>query len=175
MNMHQLDSLALSSIPTEEQVNEVTKRSAPLHETAILAFITAGAAIFTVENLNSGNRYTYKVSAPSKTTPRGGKVKDRDANVRFVSVLSGQCNENDYQFVGTIFLDSMMYHHSKKHHLPRKASIVFRSLFNDYLSTGKLPKGIAIHHEGACGRCGRRLTVPESIKTGFGPECINKV
>ena len=26
-------------------------------------------------------------------------------------------------------------------------------------------------HEGRCGRCGRALTVPESIDTGFGPHC----
>jgi len=34
---------------------------------------------------------------------------------------------------------------------------------------------VEVHHEGRCGRCGRALTVPESIKSGFGPECIGKV
>jgi len=32
-----------------------------------------------------------------------------------------------------------------------------------------------VFHEGACGRCGRTLTVPESIASGFGPECIRYV
>ena len=26
-------------------------------------------------------------------------------------------------------------------------------------------------HSGCCGRCGRKLTVPESIDTGLGPVC----
>jgi hypothetical protein len=35
--------------------------------------------------------------------------------------------------------------------------------------------GFDVHHSGRCGRCGRKLTVPESIKTGFGPECGNRI
>ena len=34
-----------------------------------------------------------------------------------------------------------------------------------------LPSNMSFFHEGHCARCGRLLTVPESIKTGFGPEC----
>lgn len=34
--------------------------------------------------------------------------------------------------------------------------------------------GWKVHHEGRCGKCGRRLTVPESIETGLGPECSGK-
>jgi hypothetical protein len=30
-----------------------------------------------------------------------------------------------------------------------------------------------VWHEGRCGRCGRKLTVPESIESGFGPECAS--
>jgi hypothetical protein len=34
---------------------------------------------------------------------------------------------------------------------------------------------IDVWHESRCGRCGRKLTVPESIESGFGPECLTKV
>ena len=34
-----------------------------------------------------------------------------------------------------------------------------------------MPPAFEIRHEGKCGRCGRALTVPESVDTGFGPEC----
>src|SRR5262249_13335004 len=34
-----------------------------------------------------------------------------------------------------------------------------------------LSGGAKLLHEGRCGRCGRRLTVPESIESGYGPEC----
>jgi hypothetical protein len=29
-----------------------------------------------------------------------------------------------------------------------------------------------VWHEGSCARCGKKLTVPESIESGFGPECV---
>jgi len=38
-----------------------------------------------------------------------------------------------------------------------------------------IDKGFALHHEGKCGRCGRKLTVPLSIETGIGPECASKM
>jgi Family of unknown function (DUF6011) len=38
-----------------------------------------------------------------------------------------------------------------------------------------LPEGYRLHHEGRCGRCGRLLTVPESITSGYGPECVKHV
>lgn len=31
-----------------------------------------------------------------------------------------------------------------------------------------------VWHEGRCGRCGRKLTVPESIETGIGPDCAKR-
>ena len=34
--------------------------------------------------------------------------------------------------------------------------------------------GFDVHHEGKCGKCGRPLTVPESVKTGLGPICSGK-
>lgn len=43
-----------------------------------------------------------------------------------------------------------------------------------HVAAGQLDKVLEqaeVWHEGVCGRCGRRLTVPESIETGFGPEC----
>jgi hypothetical protein len=38
-----------------------------------------------------------------------------------------------------------------------------------------VPDGLEVWHEGRCGRCNRKLTVPASIESGFGPECINYV
>ena len=33
------------------------------------------------------------------------------------------------------------------------------------------PEGYTLKHSNRCGRCGRMLTVPESITDGIGPEC----
>lgn len=39
----------------------------------------------------------------------------------------------------------------------------------------ELPEQVQFWHEGRCGHCGRRLTVPASINTGFGPDCAKKL
>ena len=41
-------------------------------------------------------------------------------------------------------------------------------------SQRKLDEQILIYHSGRCGRCGRKLTDPESIRTGLGPVCRGK-
>jgi len=43
------------------------------------------------------------------------------------------------------------------------------------LKEKNLPEFVEFWHEGVCGKCGRKLTVPESIESGFGPECIKRV
>jgi uncharacterized metal-binding protein YceD (DUF177 family) len=44
------------------------------------------------------------------------------------------------------------------------------------LSRGVSLEGhVDVDHMGKCGRCGRPLTVPESVRSGFGPECIGKL
>lgn len=39
------------------------------------------------------------------------------------------------------------------------------------LNGGTFPAAFEFWHEGRCAACARRLTVPQSIATGFGPEC----
>ena len=44
-----------------------------------------------------------------------------------------------------------------------------------YIKNDVLPVKLEIWHEGRCARCNRKLTVPSSIESGFGPECAGKV
>ena len=44
--------------------------------------------------------------------------------------------------------------------------------FDANLQAGRVPEQLEVWHEGRCGRCGRALTVPESIERGIGPECV---
>ena len=59
----------------------------------IKEFITAGKAIFTLKNEETGNRFTFKDSKP----------KDENINMFFVSVLNGSDNYSNYLHAGTIF------------------------------------------------------------------------
>jgi hypothetical protein len=47
---------------------------------------------------------------------------------------------------------------------------VFDFVFSK-LNSGTLSPLIEIWHQGRCGKCGKVLTVPKSIESGFGPEC----
>jgi hypothetical protein len=77
----------------------------------------------------------------------------------------------DYEFLGSIF-NSKKYWHGKKSRIKRTAQSakVFAWMW-DKLQNGGLPECVEIHHEGYCGKCGRPLTVPESITSGYGPVC----
>jgi hypothetical protein len=131
---------------------------AKLSNDTALKFIMAGKAIFTALNSVSYNRFTFKVN------------KKKNHDVWFVSVLRGQDNSKDYTYFGAI-VNGVFKHSPKSTITPDAQSVkVFAYLYSK-LVTGTLPETIEIWHEGKCGKCGRMLTVPESIATGMGPEC----
>lgn len=130
-------------------------------------FVLAGKAIFTVQNEKTGNRFTYKV-----------KQAEDAKKVWFVSVLAGPDNGSNYNYIGTIFgndfyVPTLDFRHTKKSTVKPEAQSfkVFAWMLKNSLV---LPEFVKLHHEGFCGRCGRRLTVPESIKNGLGPECAKR-
>jgi hypothetical protein len=122
-------------------------------------FILAGCATFTIENTKTGVRFTYKVVQRTFGMPH------------FVKVLTGSDNIFDYEFLGTIF-EGKKFWHGKKSRINRTAQSAqaFAWAWPRILN-GTLPECVEVHHEGFCGRCGKPLTVPESIKSGYGPTC----
>ena len=127
-------------------------------------FILAGNALFTVQNTDTGNRFTFKVRKPDDTKPH------------FVSVLTGSDNESSYSFLGTVF-DPHHYRHGRRSRISEDApsARAFDWLFRQLSSGRPLPPQVRVCHCGKCGRCGKTLTVPESVDSGFGPECIKAV
>jgi len=134
-------------------------KSHQIKHTDAVEFILAGKSLFTLLNSKSGNRFTFKV--------KKHKVDD----VYFVSVLT---NPDVYQFLGII--KNQKFTHSKSSKISKDAQSfrVFDYVFFN-LCKGTLPEFIEIWHEGKCGKCGRTLTVPLSIETGFGPECQKRL
>jgi hypothetical protein len=131
-----------------------------------VAFATAGNATLTLVSLKTGNRFTYSIRA------------NDDSTAYFVGLLTGPDNREDYKYMGRIARG--IYWHGRK--VPRAGDIgreAPSALAFDYvwraLARGEMPAQCEIWHEGKCGRCGRKLTVPESIASGFGPECIGKL
>jgi hypothetical protein len=128
----------------------------------VAAFIYAGNATFTLRSERTGSRFTYRVR------------KSKDGRVHFVSLMTGSDNESDFEYLGTI--RDRTYSHGRKSRIAESAqgAMAF-SWFHAHLQTRRLPPQLQVWHEGRCGRCARKLTVPESIERGFGPECIGLV
>ena len=51
----------------------------------------------------------------------------------------------------------------------------FEWLFRQLSAGHPLPPQVRLCHCGKCGRCGKTLTVPHSVESGFGPECIKAI
>lgn len=133
------------------------------------AFALAGNATLTLVSKASGNRFTFRIQAPMKDDRR-----DLDAEVRFVSLLSGPDNETDYRYIGFIRRGVYFGGGAKaKVHPGAPGPVAFKWAWERF-AKGDLPAQLEVWHEGRCARCGRKLTVPSSIASGFGPECSSK-
>ena len=135
------------------------------------AFMTAGSATLTIVSLKTQTRFTYKLvkSDPEKAVKPGNEVI-------FVRLLSGPDNEGDFTFMGTLFPSQSgwwTYRHSAKSRIGFNAGSVaaFSYLMRVTTLAKEIPPELEVWHEGRCGRCNRKLTVPGSIEIGFGPDC----
>lgn len=140
---------------------------------AIEKFVHGGKAIVTVVSKRTKQRFTYKFTRPKQSTRPGQPPT-------FVSVLSGPDNTTAYSYVGTMFpskSDPLEIVHTAKSRISKDApSAKAAQWFVRALAAGSdVLEQCEVWHEGRCGRCGRTLTVPESIESGFGPECITKI
>ncbi len=117
-------------------------------------YLLAGNAVVTFRNSSTGNRFTYKVRRPDDDHPH------------FVMIRTGS---EDWTFMGTIF-NGTDYRHGKRSSINRGSQSA-KTFVWLWRNIDALPPEIEIWHEGFCLRCGRQLTVPESIKSGYGPIC----
>lgn len=129
---------------------------------AARTFILAGNATFTIRSEKTGARFTYRVRA------------SEDGAVHFVALLNGPDNEGDFQYIG--YVRRGVFFHGNKSRINREAPSVkaFAWAFSK-IQAGVIPDTLGVWHEGRCGRCGRKLTVPESIEAGIGPECATRM
>jgi len=128
-------------------------------------FIKAGRAKFTLKDKISGKRFTFKVT----------QHHDKEQHLYIVSVLTGTDNNNDYTYLGLLDDNGFRETHRSRvgymYKNTRDAFVWFLRLIEVMRSDEDLAPNMRFYHAGCCGRCGKTLTVPESIKTGYGPEC----
>ncbi len=145
-------------------------------------YALGGHATITTENPATGNRFTFKIDVAScecvqkleSWGRKGAAKKDctlcngsgRKTGLYFVKVLVGPDNQNSYAYIGLLDKGAFM--------------LTKNSKFDDAAPSVRAFAWVAKHwesdemnvwHEGSCGICGRKLTVPESISSGIGPVC----
>lgn len=139
--------------------------AAPLAAGRERDFLLAGKAVFTL--VTPTGRWTYKVRR--KDLWRGAT----QTTMYFVSVLSG----SDYAYLGTLNPKSgnvaLTMKSPNVNGQPQYYQL-WTAMYAVFHGEA-LPANYQLLHEGQCGRCGRALTVPESIATGLGPECAKLI
>lgn len=131
-------------------------------------FVLAGRAVFTVEN-PQGEYATFRVGHKAASGKWG--------EAWFVSLLTGQDNENDYTYLGLLDKDTGGVRLTAKSQFKddSRPTKIVRWALQQVWRQAELPTGYQIRHNGKCCRCGRTLTTPESLTDGFGPECKKKL
>jgi hypothetical protein len=128
-------------------------------------FFKAGRAVFTVAN-PKGEHYTFRIGRSNEEQPL------------FVGLLTGQNNETDYTYMGIYNPEQnhvVKLTKASKYNEESTPVKVVRWAIKQVATNKELPEGYSIQHEGRCASCGRLLTEPISLQTGFGPECRKKV
>ncbi len=136
----------------------------------VITFATAGNATLTLVSVKSGNRFTYKIRKPAESK---GPV------AFFVSLMNGPDNENNFSYLGHVYNNAsgLRYQHGRKSKIGAESAsaLAFQWFWQHVVAQRQFPTTLEVWHEGTCCRCGRKLTVPESIERGIGPECIKKM
>lgn len=160
--------MSTSSLFPEAPKNGELERKLITNTDAALRFVMAGNAYFTLRSKRTEARYTFRVAAPKS-----------NQDIRFVSLLVGPDNVSNYAYIGlikengefTLTKGSKMGEDT----LPVRAFKWFYVYLRESTNRLQLPMDVEFWHEGRCGRCGRMLTVPESIAAGIGPECAGRM
>src|SRR5215475_5342484 len=132
-------------------------------------FMLAGDAYVTLRSKETGTRYTYRVSKADCLKCGKGEPCTCGAKPRyFVSLLTGPDNEGDYTYLGMIFPGNgapREFRATKATgtQATGKPFLAFAYAWRALERDQSIPAKLEIWHEGRCGRCGRTLTVPESI------------
>lgn len=168
MNVVPIQPQAANNLNCEEDVDSDPVRGLLRTAQEAISFMTAGNSTVTFVSRKTGTHFTYRIWRPENASE----------DMHFVSLLTGPDNESSYRYMGR--LRRGVYFHGRTHTKagdiqPSAPSAVAFMWGYGFLVKGIMPLLLEVMHEGKCGRCGRKLTHPNSIATGIGPECARHV
>ena len=130
--------------------------------------MTIQNATITIVNKVSGEHRTFRI----KTARRGG-LKGK----QIVELMTGQDNDSDTSYQGFAFADPVRNRLALWKSRASKANEYYTQLIEQYYLGNyfAIPDNYEIMTSRLCWRCNRKLTTPESIAAGIGPECKGKI
>ena len=137
-----------------------------ISHTAFPKAMLAGRARLTITNPVTGQ--WVKIRMRQRKDKRTGEP----GVCFFVSLALLQDGDQGHRYVGAYFADSGRFSPG------RDCSAREREIAEFLLSAIRNPARLQraeIEHAGQCLHCGRTLTVPESIRSGYGPECFSRL
>lgn len=148
------------------------------HGDAYRAILSAKRAV-TLVSAETRARYTYRVCPAKPLAHAGGGAPDREP-LRFVYLLTGPDNTNDYTYIGVLAPrpdGSVVFKTTSKSKLPADAPPCRAISWAVCVlpASGASADKLEVWHDGTCCRCAHPLTVPESLERGLGPECARRV
>jgi hypothetical protein len=116
------------------------------------------SGIITVLNPETGDHRTFRVR------------RQRDDSrfmpgERLVALLTGPDNRSNYRAFGKVTSQGNV--HLWRQHWDNPTY----EWFKKFLENPRAYPKLEVTFEGRCLRCGRKLTTPESVKSGIGPRC----
>ena len=125
-------------------------------------FVLAGNAIFTLQSGKTDRHFTYRITRCSS-----------NSTLYKVSLLYGPDNTRYYDYIGCYYSDTnylyLLKQWREKPSWANPPAIRAITYFLQHLDN--LPRNLYVYHTGRCARCGRLLTTPDSLISGYGPHC----
>ena len=146
---------------------------------SIRTFVMGGQGTFTLVSNVTGNHFTFKTKTPKNNRGQNLPQREQKGNKpMFISAMTGPDNESSYTYLGQVWKDAaygdgFTWQVGKKSPIAEDAPTqqAIKWLMRHVKANRMLPTGAEFWHEGRCGVCNRKLTVPDSIASGIGPIC----
>lgn len=150
--------------------------ASPLCPAEILGFVMAGRAKFTLESLKSGKHLTFTVIQQTVKKLVDGVRKTIRLPFWRVSVMTGVCNDGNFEYLGSISGTDRSFMVSNKGRFTKidPPALAFSYMFG-FAKRETAAPSLRVWHHGECGCCARILTVPESVRAGLGPICAGRI
>lgn len=119
---------------------------------------------FTIQNTSKNTHRTVRIKTVKKGNLEGKRI---------ISILTGPDNNSDYRGFGFVNDNGLIFIWNK--HRDSHILLWIARYISGKFRFDQDVKNVNLLVEKSCIRCNRRLTTPESIKNGIGPECMKKV